>query len=516
MTDSVATPNGEYELMRPLWTMTSTLRGGTSAMRAAGSVYLPQEPAEPAEAYEIRKKRSVLTNYYDKSVRKLSGKPFRQPVQTENLPDDLQPLMSNITNAGQNLDVFSRQWLEAAIDGGVAHVLVDQPPTTNIAGEVNGSLSVRQVRENNIRPYAKIIRVSDLIGWKSEIQGGQQVLTQIRIKECVKVPDPEDEFSDIEVERVRVVEPFIQRVYEKEAATDSTPEAWVLIEAYPTPFDFIPLVTLYTDQKGFLTAEPWLQDLAYLNVCHWQSDSDQRNILHVARVPILFGTGFGDEDDGSSVKMTVGVSAFTRAPKGATLEYVEHTGQGITAGANDLTDLEERMQMMAFETVLRQQPTGDVTATGDILDQMEIDSELGALARAEEDALEKVLSYMAKWQGTDDDMDGKVKIFKDFGLSSQDSSAVSSLLAMRANGDLSRVGLITELKRRGLLADSFDANADLDLLDLEGPSLDERQMNLDEHATEEDLALRKKQLEETAANNKRNANKPRPAPGAPR
>jgi hypothetical protein len=30
-----------------------------------------------------------------------------------------------------------------------------------------------------------------------------------------------------------------------------------------------------------------LRDLAYLNVKHWQSQSDQDTILHVARVPIL-------------------------------------------------------------------------------------------------------------------------------------------------------------------------------------------------------------------------------------
>jgi len=35
-----------------------------------------------------------------------------------------------------------------------------------------------------------------------------------------------------------------------------------------------------------MQAKPPLLDLAWLNVEHWQSASDQSNILHVARVPI--------------------------------------------------------------------------------------------------------------------------------------------------------------------------------------------------------------------------------------
>ena len=35
-------------------------------------------------------------------------------------------------------------------------------------------------------------------------------------------------------------------------------------------------------------------DLAWLNLAHWQSASDQRHILHVARVPFLFGRGLSE------------------------------------------------------------------------------------------------------------------------------------------------------------------------------------------------------------------------------
>ena len=50
--------------------------------------------------------------------------------------------------------------------------------------------------------------------------------------------------------------------------------------------------------RGFMTAHPPLMDLAWLNLAHWQSASDQRHILHVARVPILFGRNLTLPEDG--------------------------------------------------------------------------------------------------------------------------------------------------------------------------------------------------------------------------
>src|SRR3546814_11327266 len=59
----------------------------------------------------------------------------------------------------------------------------------------------------------------------------------------------------------------------------------------PPGFGTLPLVTVYAERTGYLTARPPLLDLAWLNLAHWQSSSDQRHILHVARVPILFEIG---------------------------------------------------------------------------------------------------------------------------------------------------------------------------------------------------------------------------------
>ncbi|MBX8484820.1 DUF4055 domain-containing protein [Pseudomonas cichorii] len=54
---------------------------------------------------------------------------------------------------------------------------------------------------------------------------------------------------------------------------------------------------------GTLFCDPPFKDLAHLNIQHWQSKPDQDNILHVARVPILFGSGIAE---GTTIKISVG------------------------------------------------------------------------------------------------------------------------------------------------------------------------------------------------------------------
>ncbi|MGT3256396.1 DUF4055 domain-containing protein, partial [Yersinia enterocolitica] len=76
-------------------------------------------------------------------------------------------------------------------------------------------------------------------------------------------------------------------------------------------------------QIGFMRGTPPLIDLAMLNIKHWQSQSEQDNILHVARVPLLSVFGLEDKEE-----LTVGASVATRFDDRTKqgLEYTEHSG----------------------------------------------------------------------------------------------------------------------------------------------------------------------------------------------
>ena len=477
MTDAVAQPSQEYLAMSPFWTLTAHLRAGTQAMRDAGKEYLPQESDEAPAAYEARLRRSVLTNMYKKTADKLIGKPLKKPIiVNEDVPTEIRPWLEDIDSLGTRLDVFAKDILQQAVDDGLTHILVEFPNSDAIAQEqgefINNdgtrALSLRQAEELNIRPYARHVKASDLIGWKWEILDGRKTLTQIRIAEVGRVPG-DNEFEDDVRERVRVIERDNWRLFEKQERQDvgqgGERQDWVLIESGANTLGEIPLVTLYADQTGFMMGRPWLEDIAWLNVAHWQSDSDQRNLLHIARVPILFAKGFGDDD--TQFEISIGSNSFVRAPSSADLKYVEHSGKGITAGRDDLKDIEERIQLLGLEAMMKR-PSGaqDQTATQSAIDSSEANSALGMLSQELENTLEEMLTWFARWMELGDD-GGSLTVFKDFGIEFADVKDVEILLKAKQAGEISQMTFLKELKRRNLLADDFNPQTEIDLLDIE-------------------------------------------------
>jgi hypothetical protein len=262
-----------------------------------------------------------------------------------------------------------------------------------------------------------------------------------------------------------VVERDQWRLYEKRKRAQEGEEEWTLIESGANTLGEIALSTLYTNQSGYMIGRPWLEDIAWLNVAHWQSDSDQRNLLHVARVPILFAKGFGDDD--SAFSISIGSNSFVKGPSSADLKYVEHTGKGIEAGRLDLKDIEERIQQLGLEMLIKR-PSGNTTATARALDQAEADSALGMVSQELENVLEEMLDYFAKWMELGDESGGSLTVFKDFGIETADAADIEILLKAKQAGEISQVTFLKEVKRRGLLSDDFNPQTEIDLLDIEG------------------------------------------------
>lgn len=462
----VAVPTHAYEAMSIDWSLVDTLWGGTDAIRASGRRFLPQMPDEPEAAYRARLHQSVLTNVYKDTIEKLVSKPLKQPVTLkDDVPDDIQSFRGNIDGQATDLDVFTRQVGEAALNHGVTHILVDYP-------QADPDTTALEERVDHIRPYAIHYDATQVIGWKSEVRNGRRFLTQVRILE--KTYEDVSEFEQELVHRVRVLEPGFYRTYQLKEIGNGQ-EDWVLTDSHEVVangqvLDFIPFISIYTNKRNFMIASPAMMDVAHLNITHWQSDSDQRNILHVARVPILFGSGLGDED--SVVKLSIGATTFIKGQISSDLKYVETSGKGIDAGQKDLETLIERMSSLGLNMLVRKQPSGRATATARTLDQSEADSPLSMFARELENGLETMLDFFGVFMGKGPDAGGSVELFKDFSITQRDAEDIKELGQMRARLDISQVTYWEELKRRNLLSDDFDAETEIDLLDLESPGMD--------------------------------------------
>lgn len=460
--DGVDTPNGAYRRMALRWELVDALLGGTQAMRDAGTKFLPMEPKEEQAAWDNRRSRSFLFNAFKDTVGRIAGKPFTKPV-TLSGADALDPALSNIeTNAnreGTNLTQFALQVFSDAVAHGKSHILVEFPPRPDGA-------TLATLEALDLRPYFCHVESDELIAWRDP-EDSRGLLTQARIKACESMPD--GEWGEKDVATVRVIETGRWREFTDAFGngTYSMTGDGPMLDTKGQPMP-VALVVVNLDEPDEWEASPPLEDLAWLNLAHWQSSSDQRNILRFARTAILFQSGVTDDE--ATKKVTLGPTALIRTtnPDGD-MKFVEHSGAAIGAGRQDILDLEERMQQLGLQPFIAR--TGGQTATGQALDEARASTDVLAWIRTLENALTKAYQLAAQWIGQTLPEGFRVNVFSEFSLATRAIDEITALIAARKGGEISRETFLGEIKRRGLISDSIDITEEIGRIEQEGPSL---------------------------------------------
>lgn len=457
MTDTVGKRSEASQAMVDMGLKGRALMGGTAAMRKAGKAYLPEFPQEDAKAYEARRDQSWLFNGYKKTVKDMSGRVFEKPVTLgESAPESLKTWAENIDLQGRDLSTFSREVFEDGLSGtGISYIMVEAPAR-------EGEVTKQEAKDANLRPYLIHLKQEEVLGWKTETVNNVTTLSQIRILETIKESDPKDEFAEVEVEQVRVIDRAdtgaTTRIYRKgkDAKWAEQPEMGSFSQ-----LSEITVVPFYAARTGFFTGEPILDDLSDVNIAHWQSQSDQRNILHAVRVPILFGSGVGQDDIVISAS-----TAITSDDPQASLMWVEHSGAAINAGRQDLKDLEFQMETHGLQLLVAQ---NGQSATGEALDAAKETSILAMTADQLKDALEQAIAWMGEYAG--EDFSAEVTVNKDFGVSLMGAQEFTAMLAAVNTGQLSQETFITEMNARGFLRTEVSPDEEKQRIEDEGGDL---------------------------------------------
>lgn len=416
--------------------MLRAIRGGTKVMRDAGEKYLPKEPGESQTAYKRRLARSFLVNFTDKTARRLSSLPFTRPVvvESERYQDLADEYLKAIDSKGTSLTGLASTVFEDALWNGSSFLAVD--------AAVDGG-----------KPYAYHLSGDNIIGYRMD---EDDRLTEIRIKETAVVAD--GEWGEKEVGRVRVFkrdgEVVTWSLYEE--TKGGTYE--LIVISQPFALKEIPVIPLHTTavvKSGELFAPSPLEDLAYMNLQHYQESSDQSNILRVARVPVLFGSGMSEESE-----ISIGSEYAIKGDTGSDLKYVEHSGAAIGAGRQSLVDLETKMS--AFGAGMLENTGAVETATGRALQAGENNNRIAMIAIHLGSALEKVMGWIAYFNRIAEP-DFSVDIHTEYGITGS-AEDLNALLQARTMGDLSREDYLNELKRRGLLRNDFSMSDNTDRL----------------------------------------------------
>lgn len=426
----VDTVSDAVEVMQPDWQLITDLLGGTKAMRAAGVRYLPKRAMEEQSDYDARLSAATLFPAFAETIARMVGRVFSEPVTpNDDVPEWITgEVLPDVDRQGRNLHVWAKEWFREALALGLSHCLVEAP-------RAEGVRTRADQRRAGVRPYLIRISPERVLGWR-EMEG---VLTQVRIKFWRSEED--GEFGTRTIEQVRVYEIGRVRTYEKDAEGN-----WAAVDDVLTGLERIPLITLYTQRSGMLTATPPLRELAHLNAKHWRMQSGNDTLIDTASVPILSMAGVQDGDD-----VIIGAKHAVRLPTGASLQYVEHSGAAIESGRKALLDLVEEMRQAGAK--LLQPAEGNRTATEAREDAASDNSQLGGMASQLQDTLVDVLDLVAEYRGQE--TGGTVQLHPNLDPELDTTTAMQDLLAMYRDGVVSRPTVFEAAKRFGRLPEAL-------------------------------------------------------------
>jgi hypothetical protein len=435
---TVASPCVAYERMSSRWLLLHALLGGTTAMRMAGVKYLPKEEVETEAQWANRLNNSVLYPAFDNTVTELSSRPFSKSVAITDLPEKLKYLQEDVDGTGKSIDILAKELLRDLIIYGVCHLLIDYSINDTEATKADEEAAGTRVYLNRIAP-------PELIGWQTKPEGKSLLITQIRITETKTVPlGP---YGDTEEEWIRVYGETTWELHKKIEGK------WFPQDNGTHTFGSVPLRTAYDDQEGPLEAYPPLQGMADLNCTHWRSDSDQRNILRLSRFGMIFGKGFPKKDVQKGILIGPSKSVITDAVE-ADMKYLEPSGSAIEQGRKDLEDLEMKMAKLGLRPY--EKSISKNTATKNKVDEERNISRLQFWIRNIEVLLEGALQDSCKWHGFEAPPTLKVDIYSDFDVSLYGDGDEEFLLKSTAAGKLSTATFLSEIKRRGKVAENVE------------------------------------------------------------
>lgn len=440
MTTDPSVISKETQYLRDSTVLAQTLMGGTRAMRAKGETYLPRPGKESEKDYLARLNMSFLFPGYERTIGLLSGQVFAKPI----IEQDKSEIPENVDLDGNDINRFSRRAFENGLIEGSGVLMVDVPPLPrdDETGEER-STTAAEDKETGRRPYYVFINQTRVLDMR--FQADKCVM--IRFEETVKVPDPKNRFAENEVNQIKVIYPGSWEIYRQGDKGE-----WAIYQIGSLPWkNEVPAVGFYFGRKiSKFTTRPPLSGLAELNQEHWISASDQRNVLHVARVPILFGKML--IRDGITHKVEIAANSMISSDnEKGDLKYVEHSGQAIESGWKDLERIETQMELFGLALIM-QQRTGNITATERAITTAQTAPFLGMCVKEFQDALNTLDRFAAEIEGREP---YSYVINSDFSLSlgSLNVSTIYEAFKIRL---LDRATVVKELIRRGEISDETD------------------------------------------------------------
>lgn len=451
--DTIGDRSIEMEKMTDYYELVDALNDGIDAMRRGGEKWLEKFPDERASDYAFRLSQTKMTNVFSDALESLASKPFEKDITLENSTNSefLHEFVMDVDGAGNNISVFSADVFEAGIRSSIDWIFIDYPPNDK------PEMTVEEKRSSGLRPYWSRIIAVNVLDVKTEMFGGTEKIIYFRYLEPT-------------TPRNRVRELYLNAdgkcqwvLYEEgDQYDEKTETAYQRIDGGITDIEVVPIVPFVTGRRigrSYVTKPPMKAAAdAQRDLYHQESALKYAKVL--AAYPMLSGNGVNPpkDKDGKPIPLGIGPQRVLYAPPNSdgsigSWKYVEPNANTLDFLAKDINNSIQNLRELARQPLTAQ--SSNLTTVTTAFAAGKSKSSVAAWAGKLKDALENALWITCLWEGDDTPLkDITVYVYTDFDQF-VDGKDLEELRAARDAGDISQETYWEEIKRRGLVADSF-------------------------------------------------------------
>jgi hypothetical protein len=457
----------DYAAAQERWKRNRAVVSGEDAVKAAGETYLPKLGGQNDADYKKYLTRATFFNATGRTADGLAGLVFRKAPVAE-LPAVIKAYAEDVDFAGTSLDDFARKAFEDALKTGRGGILTEYP------SGLREDVVVQNAEAEGLRPYLVYYPAEKIYDWDVGRVNNRTVLTYLKLFAETWEPNPDDEWTRVQVKRMRVyrllAEGVTLEVYKWQKVKSGTME-W-LLEAGPfpilmagkpakaIPFQFIPSIDV---SKGPL------DDIALTNLSHYRTSADYENALHWCGVPTPIFCGQMTGPDGKPVtEVCLGSSSGINLSADGSASMLQAEMEPGLGEA--LKRKEDYMAVLGMRILASEKRAVETAETAGIHRAGE-NSVLANFANMVSGALSKALTVMCQFKGSEEV--ASYTLNTDYLPTGADPQMITAIKDLWKEGLVSWDIAIEELKHREVIRADVDAKKMREAIDDEQGKADD-------------------------------------------
>ena len=471
----------------PEWKIIRDTFAGEREVKSARQEYLPLLGCMEPEDYEEYLNLATFYNMVGVTVSSLLGTMFRRNPVIDNFPTKLQSGLKSISKDKLSLLLFMKQAAQEVLSVGRYGVLLDMD-----RGGVDDPYFAGYIAEN-------------ILDWKTEEVNGRICPTRIVLRE-LRLSDDELTHTKVFYTSYRVLTlefneelgrlVYMQRLHFRFNADAELNENDTVIEFMPTmrgnPFDFIPFIFFGSFSNTPECNRPPMQDIARLNIAHYQNYASYESGLFYTGQPVYWATVNDGGEQTREYKLGPRMVWLLGANERAGL--LEFNGQGLKFLENAIQVKEQQISTLGARLMGTQ---GQATSESDNQLKLKERNEQAMLLNISQ-ALDEGFSMLLKWYAMWRDVreseadEISVQINKDFLLDNIGARELRAVQSLYESGAIPIEVLYDHLRKAEVVPDYMNLEEFKELLD----NMESFPNQPDVHAQSEGFPDRKTQLEE--------------------